>query len=221
MIKAVIFDVDGTLLDTETIYMRAWREAAAVFGYPMPDEALKKTRAIRAAIAIPIFREYCGADFPYEDVRVERVRIAEEIIGASSPEELCKPFARQLLDLLRARSIPMAVASSTGKQKTIEHLLHAGLLDYFCAIVGGDMVSRGKPEPDIFLKAAALMGIPPQDCLVVGDSPADVFSGSAAGMQIALIPDAVPANDQTTALSWKVLPDLQALWDVLKAELSA
>ena len=221
MIKAVIFDVDGTLLDTETIYMRAWREAAALFGYPMPDEALKKTRAIRAAIAIPIFQSYCGADFPYEDVRIERVRIAEDIIAASSADKLCKPFVRQLLEHLRAHGVPMAVASSTGKQKTVEHLQHAGLLDYFCAIVGGDMISRGKPEPDIFLKAAELMELQPEDCLVVGDSPADVFSGSAAKMPVVLIPDAVPANDETSALSWRVLPDLQSLWNVLLPELSA
>ncbi len=214
MIKAVIFDVDGTLLDTERLYMQGWREAAALFGYPMPEEALLKTRAVRIPEAIKVFQHYCGADFPYHDVRKERTRISEEIIERSTPEELCKPNVHKLLDYLAEHSIAMAVASSTLYERTVAHLKQAELFHYFQAAVGGDMIENGKPAPDIFLKAAQLLGVAPEECIVVGDTPADVLAANAAGMPVILIPDQVPPNAQTTALSWKILSDL---WDVANA----
>ena len=214
MFKAVIFDVDGTLLDTERLYMQGWREGAALLGYPMPEEALLKTRAVRIPEAIKVFQHYCGADFPYDAVRKERTRISEEIIENSTSEELCKPNVHKLLRHLASKGIPMAVASSTAYEKTVSHLEHAGLMSYFQAAVGGDMIENGKPAPDIFLKAAQLLGVTPEDCLVVGDTPADVLAASAANMKVILIPDQVPPNEQTIPLSWKILPDL---WDVAEA----
>ena len=211
MKKTVIFDVDGTLLDTERIFMDAWREAGARFGYTVTDEALLKTRAVRMAEAIPVFQRCCGADFPYMEVRAERTRIAEEIIAGSAPEALWKPGVLQVLQALQDRGHRMAVASSTPQPLTRAHLAHGGLLDFFPVVVTGDMVPNGKPEPDIFLLAAELLGSAPEDCAVVGDTPADVFAGSAAGMDVYLIPDQVPANPETRARSLRVLDSLLQL----------
>lgn len=211
MIGTVIFDVDGTLLDTEKIYMQAWRQAGALFGYHIPDEALKKTRAVSSKIAIQTFCSFCGEDFPYKDIQKERVRIAEEIIGASSPEQLHKPGVLRVLRDFTKAGYRMAVASSTGSEKTVEHLRHAELLDWFPVVVGGDMVELGKPEPDIFLKAAQMSGATPDECVVIGDTPADVFAGTAARMRVVLIPDQVPANEQTIVLSSRVLSGLNEL----------
>lgn len=211
MKKAIIFDVDGTLLDTERIYMEAWREAGALFGYTVTDEALLKTRAVQVSVAVPIFKACCGEDFPYDTVRQERTRISEEIIAASSPEALWKPYVREVLETLSAQGYAMAVASSTKLSATRAHLEHAGLLKYFPVVVTGDMIQRGKPEPDIFLEAARQLGRDPKDCAVVGDTPADVIAGSAAGMDVYLIPDQVPASPQTTALSRRVLEHLGQL----------
>ncbi len=208
---SVIFDVDGTLLDTERIYMEGWRQGSALLGYHVPEEALLKTRAVSKAEAIPIFRTFCGEDFPYDEVRSIRTRISEEIIASSSPELLRKPGAMEVLEALREKGCRMAVASSTGLEQTRAHLERAGLLDYFQAVVTGDMVEHGKPAPDIFLLAAQRLGSRPEDCVVVGDTPADVFAGASAGMDVYLIPDQVPANPQTRALSRRVLEHLGQL----------
>ena len=209
MWNALIFDVDGTLLDTEKIYMEAWRMAGAAAGFTVTQDVLLRTRAIPESVGKQIFQEALGEYFDYAAIRQERIRIAEELIAQS--EDLLKPGCLELLQALKEKGIPMAVASSTPTPRTVAHLEHAGLLDYFDARVGGDMVTRGKPNPDIFWKAADLLGVPYAQCLVVGDTPADVKAATAAGMQVLLIPDQVPANEETTALSLAVLEDLNGV----------
>ena len=213
--KAIIFDVDGTLLDTEKIYMQAWREAGALFGYTVTEEVLMKTRAVSKAIAVKAFMDGLGEDFHYEDVRRERMRIGESMIYSAEPAQLQKPGALEVLELLKSQGIPMAVASSTAYEQTVSHLDHAGLLGYFQVVVGGDMIQRGKPNPDIFLKAAELLGAAPKDCMVVEDSPAGIKAAYAAGMKPVLIPDVVPANAETIALSVVVLEKISQLPSVI------
>ena len=216
MKTVVIFDVDGTLLNTEKIYMQAWSESGLALGYQIPEQALMQTRAVSRSVAISKFKEFCGEDFPFEAIRKGRVRIAEELIMNTSAEKLRMPYAREILQLLRDRGYILATASSTDYVTGCSHLEHAGLLDFFHAIVGGDMVQRGKPEPDIFLKAAEICGASPENCVVVGDTPADALGGTAAGMDVILIPDQVPANEQTIQLSRKILKNLNRLPDVLE-----
>jgi len=209
MIKAVIFDVDGTLLDTERIYMKAWKEAAAEAGYVMPDAVLQKTRAVNTKDAARIFEEEIGNGFSYQKVRPLRVQIAEEIIARESP--LLKPGAAELLDYLKEKKIPMAVASSTNVAATREHLEASRILSCFQAVVGGDMVEKGKPHPDIFLKAAELLGIAPADCIVVEDSPAGIRAAVSAGMHAVLVPDLAAITQQIIDMSAIVLDSLHQL----------
>ena len=206
MIKAVIFDVDGTLLDTERIYMKAWKEAAAEAGYVMPDSVLQKTRAVNAKDAARIFEEEIGNGFSYQAVRPIRVRIAEEIIKRESP--ILKPGVLELLAFLEEKGIRLSVASSTNQQGTREHLAESRILDRFEVVVGGDMVTNGKPHPDIFLKAAEALSVAPEECIVVEDSPTGIRAAYAAGMKAVLVPDLAAITQEIIDMADVVLNSL-------------
>ena len=204
--KAVIFDVDGTLLDTERIYMQAWKDAAAELGYEITDELLRKTRAINVKEAARIFESEIGNGFSYDKTRVVRVRIAEEIIQRESP--ILKPGVTELLAFLQEKRIRLSVASSTHLKGTKEHLSESGILAPFEVVVGGDMVTKGKPNPDIFLKAAELLHLAPEECLVVEDSPAGIRAAHAAGMKAVLVPDQAAITQEIIEMSDVVLESL-------------
>ena len=206
MIKAVIFDVDGTLLDTERIYMKAWKEAAAEAGYVMPDSVLQKTRAVNTKDAARIFEEEIGNGFSYQAVRPIRVRIAEDLIKRDSP--ILKPGVLELLAFLEEKGIRLSVASSTNRQGTREHLAESRILDRFEVVVGGDMVTNGKPHPDIFLKAAEALGTAPEECIVVEDSPAGIQAAHAAGMKAVLVPDQAAITQEIIDMADVVLNSL-------------
>lgn len=211
MISAVIFDVDGTLLNTEVIYMEAWRRAAGELGFEMNEQFLQRTRARSVRDAIAIFKEYFGDEASYYEMRDIRVRVAEELIASKTPEELLMPGTLKMLEELEKKGIKTALATSTGKEKTRAHLEAAGLWGRFPVVVDGDDVKHGKPDPEIFLIAAERLGAAPEECAVAEDSPAGIESASRAGMTPVFIPDkALPTEDtyRRAAVSLKSIEEL-------------
>lgn len=215
MVKTVIFDVDGTLLDSEKIYMAGWVKVGADFGYTICKAALLETRAVSAPVAKKVFQKYCGEDFPYEQMQLARKSVVEEMFAQTPPELLRKPHAREVLQALKEAGYTLAVASTTAYDRTCAHLRHAELYGLLDAVVGGDMVENGKPAPDIFLKAMDLVGAEPGQCVMVGDTPADVLGATAAGIPVILIPDMVPANAVTKEKSHCILSDLSKVPEVI------
>ncbi len=175
---AVIFDCDGTLVDSEPLARSAWERALAVHGYELTDEDAE------ASVGLPYPRVHA-----YFAERVELP--AAEPFWTEFSAELFALIDRELAPFddavtaareLRARGVPVGVASSSPHERLHRTLRRAGLLDAFDVIVAGDEVANGKPAPDMFLLAAERLGVPPDECVVIEDSPPGVQAGLAAGM---------------------------------------
>jgi HAD superfamily hydrolase (TIGR01509 family) len=202
---AVIFDCDGTLVDSEPLARRAWELALAPYGYALTDEDAE------ASVGLPYPRVHA-----YFAERAE-LPAAEPFWGEFSGElfalidsELA-PFddAVEAARELRARGVPVAVASSSPRERLHRTLRRAGLLDAFDVTVAGDEVTNGKPAPDMFLLAAERLGVPPADCVVIEDSPPGVQAGLAAGMTTLAV-CRVPGTEATLADADRVVDFLTA-----------
>ncbi len=210
--RAFLFDIDGTLLDTERIYVKAWQTAAAMLGYCLPDDLMRRTRAIDPKISSKMMEKEVGNGFSYEAVRKVRTEIGERMV--EDDEHLLKPGTRPLLEALRDAGIPFAAVTSTGAAHTAKHLELAGIADLLPVRVTGDMVARGKPNPDIFLMGARLLNVEPANCCGVEDSGAGIRAIHAAGACPILIPDLALVDEPTRALAYRVMDSLE---DLLKA----
>ena len=202
---AVIFDCDGTLVDSEPLARTAWERALAPYGYALTDADAE------ASVGLPYPRVHA-----YFAERAE-LPAAESFWGEFSGElfalidsELA-PFddavgaAREL----RSRGVPVAVASSSPRDRLHRTLRRAGLLDAFDVTVAGDEVTNGKPAPDMFLLAARRLGAPPEECVVIEDSPPGVQAGVAAGMTTLAV-CRVPGTEATLAGADRVVDFLTA-----------
>ena len=209
---AFLFDVDGTLLDTERIYIKAWQAAAESLGYRLSDDLMRRTRAIDPKIAARMMEAEVGSGFSYEAVRKVRTEIGESMVEGDG--NLLKPGARALLEALCAAGVPFAAVTSTGRAHTARHLELAGIAELIPVRATGDMVARGKPWPDIFLMAASLLGVDPGACYAVEDSGAGIRAATAAGMTPILVPDLARVDEQTRAMAFRTV---DSLGDILRA----
>ncbi len=213
-IRAVIFDMDGLMFDTERIAQTAWQQAASQFGYDFPSE----TYAGIIGLALPDVRRYTrsvfGEAFPFDPIYLRKQELVDEYILTHGT-----PFKAGLLELMgqiERADLRMALASSSGKEIILRNLKHAGLqAGRFHAIVGGDEISRGKPAPDIFLAASRRLDVPAEACLVLEDSTTGVQAACAAGMIAIMVPDLLTPSDATMGCAWRVLPDLRAVGELL------
>jgi HAD superfamily hydrolase (TIGR01509 family) len=216
-VKAVIFDMDGLMFDTERIAQTAWQHAASKFGYDFPAE----TYAGIIGLALPDVAQYTrttfGANFPFDSIYLRKQELVDEWITIHGTP--LKAGLLELMDQVERADLRMALASSSGKGIILRNLEHAGLqAERFNAIVGGDEISRGKPAPDIFLAASRRLGAMPAECLVLEDSNTGIQAACAAGMIAIMVPDMLSPSDATMGCAWQILPDLYAVRDLLLEE---
>ncbi len=215
-LRGVVFDMDGVLFDTEAIYDEAWREAACRLRIADIEPAILACKGVNDAFTRAYFeREYPQVDYPAFDR--EASRCFEEIIEARGLPE--KPGLHEILNLLRRAGVPVALATSTGRERCLRHLAKSGVEAHFQAIVAGDQVAHGKPAPDIYRAACAALGLNPADCVAVEDSYNGVRSAHAAGLRVAMVPDLLPATAEMRALAWRVFDSLNELAAELEKEL--
>ncbi len=197
-IQGVVFDMDGLLLDTERVVSQAWEEAARRIGFSDVARAKIACLGLNEASTRAYFLETYGADFDYQTFRDLTRKLAHAVLDVHVP---VKAGAAELLETLRHLGIPAAVASSTREVTVRDELSRAGLLSYCSAVITGDMVTHGKPDPEIYLKACAAIGCEPAYCLGFEDSLNGLKSVHRAGMIAVHIPDQVPPNADTNALA--------------------
>lgn len=186
-IEGVLFDMDGIVLDTEKLYARFWQEAAVALGYPMTWEQALGMRSLSRVAGQAKLESYFGPGISIEAVRAKRIELMDRYIDENGVE--AKQGIGELLDYLDEQGIPRAITTSSPLERVERYLKPLGLLERFDKICTGYDVAKGKPEPDIYLYGAASIGIAPEHCLALEDSPAGVLSAFRAGCVTVMVPD--------------------------------
>ena len=203
---AVVFDMDGVIFDSERAQMAVWFALAEEAGLRDMERVYHRCIGVTLEATGAILKEEYGADFPWEDFR-RRTNAAYRARYAGGRLPL-KEGARELLEALHARGVPLALASSTGGELVRAWLSEAGLLPLFDAVVTGDMVTHSKPDPEIFLTACAALGVKPADAYVIEDSCNGVRAAHAGGMHVLMVPDLLPPDEEMREKAEAIFPSL-------------
>lgn len=213
MIQAVIFDMDGTLIDTEKYYRIFWPKALAEFGYHMTDEQALSMRSLGRPFAPAQLKKWFGEDLDYYAVRQRRKDMMEECLDREGIRR--KPGALELVQRLRADGITTAIATATDPERTAKYLKLTGLEGYFDRLISATQVKEGKPSPDIYLFACEQLGLAPEDCLAVEDSPNGVLSAYRAGCKVVMVPDQTRPEEEMKKYLYAVAESLDEVYEII------
>lgn len=214
-IRGVLFDMDGLVLDTEKLYSRFWAEGARALGFPMTHEQALGLRSLNREACQAKLSSYFGPEIRYSEVKAKRIELMDAFVKENGVE--AKPGIRELLSWLKAQGIRTAITTSSPQDRIAEYLGYVGLLDSFDCLCSGYDVPHGKPEPDIYLYGAKCIGLAPEECLALEDSPAGIESAYRAGCLPVLIPDQdVPGGEDTLKRLYAMADSLADVIDILK-----
>ncbi|MFC4170200.1 HAD family hydrolase [Teichococcus aestuarii] len=217
--SAVVFDMDGLLVDTESLAMRSLMQVAAEMNIDAPEAFCHTMIGVPADHCRMLVQERFGSGFPADHYLGAAGRHMEALIEAGALA--LKPGVLELLADLEALGTRKAVATSSSRAKAGRHLRRTGILGRFDAVITRDDVERGKPHPDLFLKAAQALGVPAGSCLAFEDSYNGVRAACAAGMTVVMVPDLLPPTDEMRARCAAILTNLHAARPMVSARLTA
>ncbi len=212
-VRAILLDMDGTLLDTEQIYLASLIKALDAHGYR------DATTICHAMIGLPgpeceaMLRDHYGKEFPLAEINKAYAVHRDDLLARGLP---LKPGTMELLDALRDAECPMALVTSSSRRTADHYLMLAGIRERFEAILTRDDLTRGKPHPDLYLLAAERLGVAPKTCIAVEDSGPGVTAAHAAGAMTLMVPDILQPTDEIRAKCVVVLPDLHAVLALLR-----
>lgn len=216
MICAVIFDMDGVLIDTEKHYNAAWCQAATEAGFPFTREHALLLRSCEAKEGEKLMQGIFGPSFDYYAIRERRRELVRERLAQYGLEK--KPGVEETLRFLRAKGIKTAVATATALDITKSHLTTIGVCDLFDSIVSAKNVAHGKPEPDVYLYACEQIGERPQDCMAVEDSPNGIMAAYRAGLHTVMVPDLTQPDEELTKYLYACVNSLSDLCELVDKE---
>ena len=204
--KAVVFDMDGVLFDTETLCRDSWMAIAEERGLPGMAEIFPQCIGLNANDSKQVVLRAYGQDFAYEEFRQQASVWFWDYIEKNGLPVM--PGVREILEWLKEHNWKVGLASSTRRSSVENHLEQAGLRDYFQTVVTGDMVEHSKPQPDIFLMACRELGVAPEEAFAIEDSPNGIRSAHAARMTPLMVPDMIAPDDEMKRLSSRIFDSL-------------
>ena len=216
-VQAVIFDMDGVIFDSERLVIECWEVIAAKHNIPDIVEICMRVQGNNREETGKRFREKYGRDFPYEMYKKEVTALFRDRYGEGRLP--LKPGVVKILEELKRNNIPLALASSTRSDIVKLEMEEANLLSYFDVVLGGDMVPRSKPEPDIFLAAAAALQAEPKCCYVLEDSHNGIRAAYRAGMHPVMVPDMQQPTEEIRGIAEAVVKNLLAALEYLQARM--
>ena len=212
-IMGVISDMDGVILDSEKLYVRFWCEAADFYGFPMEKRHALGIRSTARPFAIERLQGWFGKDFDYDLVRNKRIELMDKYVSVYGIE--AKPGAEALLEWLKENGYSVALATASPVDRATSYLSQVGLLRYFDEVCSARQVKYGKPKPDIYLYAADKLGLAPEKCLALEDSPNGARSAAAAGCRTVLVPDLDDPSEELKDLLFAPAENLKSVIGIL------
>ena len=207
--KAFIFDMDGLMFDTERVFIGAWDYAGEKMGLGKAGFMLFRTLGMNTPACERAWRDEFGPDVDVAAMWAYSKEYMDEYYSKYAIS--VKKGLYDLLTYLKRKGYKLAVASSTKREKVEKHLLSTHVRQYFDVVIGGDMVEKSKPEPDIYLKAAATLGVKPEECYALEDSRNGLLSANAAGCKVIMVPDLWQPDDEVKRF---ILGPYESLLDV-------
>lgn len=204
--KAVVFDMDGVIFDSERLVLECWKEAAEKYGIKDIDKVFYKCIGVNMAQSKQITMDFYGPDFPYDVFRKEASFLYHSRYdGGNLP---MKPGVVELLEFLKEQGYAVALASSTRYEVVHQEIRDAGILPYFQNLTCGDMVTVSKPNPEIFLKACEALSVAPEEAIAIEDSFNGIRAAHRAGMFPVMVPDMVAPDEEMKELAGLICTDL-------------
>ena len=216
MHKAVVFDMDGVLVDTEKIYRQSWKKNAATIG--MSEDEMEHwcdwIAGGNTESNARLFKSIRGEDFDYLAFRQRTMDLFNEHVAKYGID--IKPYVEDTLKFLKEKGIKIAVATSTSRDRAMQRLESVHIAEYFDEMVCGDEIAKGKPDPDIYYRACEKLGIEPEMAVAVEDSLNGIVSASVAGLYTVMVVDLIKPNETTEEYADETLYDIRDMWSLFQ-----
>lgn len=213
-IDGIIFDMDGVIFDSENLGMRVWHIMGDKYHLENIRETAGRCIGRSKTDSWQIFKEAYGDHISIDKLYNESRKVLKEIIDTEGMP--LKSGVKDILEYLKVNNVKLALASSTQYETVVRQLTDAGLINYFQVIIGGDMVEKSKPEPEIYLLACKNLGVEPKNTIAVEDSRNGIISAYRAGMIPVMIPDLISPDEEIKSMANKILSNLSEFLEYLK-----